>query len=33
MQMEDGARFPGSAPVSGARDGVSPSRTFRNTYQ
>ena len=27
---KDDARFPGSAPVSGAGDGVPPSRTFRD---
>lgn len=31
MKMEDDARFPGSAPVSGGGDGVSPSRTFPET--
>jgi len=28
MNLNGDARFPGSAPVSGAGDGVAPSRTF-----
>jgi hypothetical protein len=33
MNVEDDARFPGSPPVSGAGDGVSPSRTFPEAQQ